>query len=110
VGLYAVLTYIVGERTRELGLRLALGASPVGLLALVFRQVGSIATVAVVLGLAAAFGVGQLAESLLFGLSGYDAVAFGLAAILISLVALGASYLPARKAAHVSPMEALREY
>jgi predicted permease len=109
VGLYAVLTYIVGERTRELGLRLALGASPAGLLTLIFRQIGWIATVAVVLGLAAAFGVGQLAESLLFGLSGYDAVAFGSATVLISLVALGASYLPARRAANVAPMEALRD-
>jgi predicted permease len=109
VGLYAVLSYIVGERTRELGLRLALGASPARLLAMVLKQVGWIAAVAVVLGLAAAFGVGRLAESLLFGLSGYDALAFGQAVVLISLVALGASYLPARKAANVSPMEALRE-
>lgn len=109
VGLYAVLSYIVGERTRELGLRLALGASPAGLITLVFRHVGWITAVSVALGVAAAFGVGQVAESLLFGLSGYDAVAFGSAVVLISLVALVASYLPARRAANVAPMAALRE-
>lgn len=109
VGLYAVLSYIIGERTRELGLRLALGASPAGIHALVLKYVGWIAATAIVVGLAVAFGVGQLAESLLFGLSGFDVVAFGLGIVLISIVSLGASYLPARRAANVSPMAALRE-
>jgi predicted permease len=109
VGLYAVLNYNIGERTRELGLRLALGASPAGLLAMVLRQVGSIAAVAIAVGLVAALGVGRLAEALLFDLSAYDPVAFGLALATITAVALGASYLPARRASKVAPMQALRE-
>jgi predicted permease len=109
VGLYAVLSYNVGERTRELGLRLALGASPGVLLGMVVKQIGRIAAVAIVIGVAAAIGVGRLAEALLFGVSGYNLVAFGVAVAVISAVALGASFLPARRASRVAPMVALRE-
>jgi predicted permease len=109
VGLYAVLSYNVGERTRELGLRLALGASPGVLLGMVIKQIGRIAAVAILIGVAAAIGVGRVAEALLFGVSGYNLVAFGLAVAVISAVALGASFLPARRASRVAPMEALRE-
>lgn len=109
VGLYAVLSYNVGERTRELGLRLALGASPGVLLGMVMKQVGRIAAIAIVIGVAVAIGVGRLAEALLFGVSGYNLVAFGLAIAIISAVALGASFLPAHRASRVAPMEALRE-
>ena len=109
VGLYAVLSYNVSERTRELGLRLALGASPGKLLGMVMKQIGWIAAVAIVIGVAVALGVGRIAEALLFGVSGYNFVAFGLAIAVISLVALGASFLPARRASRVAPMEALRE-
>ena len=110
VGLYAVLSYNVGERTRELGLRLALGASPGVLLGMVMKQVGRIAAVAVVIGVVVAIGVGRVAEALLFGVSGYNPVAFGLAIAIISAVALGASFLPAQRASRVAPMEALREH
>jgi predicted permease len=109
VGLYAVLSYNVSERTRELGLRLALGASPGTLLGMVMKQIGRIAAIAIVIGVAVAIGVGRLAEALLFGVSGYNLVAFGLAIAVISVVALGAGFLPARRAARVAPMEALRE-
>jgi predicted permease len=109
VGLYAVLSYNVNERTREFGLRLALGASPRALLAMVMNQIGRIATVAVLVGVAVAIGVGRIVESLLFGVSGYNLTAFGLAIAVISGVALGASFLPARRASRVAPMEALRE-
>ncbi len=109
VGLYAVLTYNVSERTRELGLRLALGASPGALLGMVMKQIGRIATVAILIGVVVAIGVGRVAEALLFGVSGYNPVAFGLAIALISAVALGASFLPAWRASRVAPMEALRE-
>jgi putative ABC transport system permease protein len=109
VGLYAVLSYNVSERTRELGLRLALGASPSVLLGMVMKQIGGIAAVAIVIGVAAAVGVGRVAEALLFGVSGYNFVAFGLAIGLISVVAMGAGFLPARRASRVAPMEALRE-
>jgi predicted permease len=109
VGLYAVLSYNVGERTRELGLRLALGASPRVLLGMVLRQVGRISAVAIGIGVAVAIGVGRVAEALLFGVSGYNPVAFGLAIAVILAVALGASFLPAHRASRVAPMEALRE-
>jgi predicted permease len=109
VGLYAVLSYNVSERTRELGLRLALGASPGALLGMVMKQIGRIAAVAILIGVAVAIGVGRVAEALLFGVSGYDVVAFGLAVAVISAVALGAGFVPARRASRVAPMEALRE-
>lgn len=109
VGLYAVLSYNISERTRELGLRLALGASPGVLLRMVMKQIGRIAAVAILIGVAAAIGVGRVAEALLFGVSGYNLVAFGLAIAVISAVAVGASFLPARRASRVAPMEALRE-
>jgi putative ABC transport system permease protein len=109
VGLYAVLSYNVGERTRELGLRLALGASPGVLLGMVIKQIGWIAAVAILVGVAVAIGVGRVAEALLFGVSGYNLVAFGIAVAVISAVALAASFLPARRASRVAPMEALRE-
>lgn len=109
VGLYAVLSYNVGERTRELGLRLALGASPAVLLRMVIGQVGRIAAIAVVIGVVVAIGVGRLAQALLFGVSGYNPIAFGLAIVMISAVALGAGLVPAQRASRVAPMEALRE-
>jgi ABC-type antimicrobial peptide transport system permease subunit len=76
---------------------------------MVMKQVGRIAAIAIVIGVAVAIGVGRLAEALLFGVSGYNLVAFGLAIAIISAVALGASFLPAHRASRVAPMEALRE-
>ncbi len=108
IGVYAVLTYNIGGRTRELGLRLALGSSPEGLRAMVLKQVGWIAAIGAGVGLVAALGVGRLASSLLFGLSGYDPLVFGAAVAVIAIVVLVASYMPARKASKVAPMEALR--
>ncbi len=108
IGVYAVLSYNIGGRTRELGLRLALGSSPGGLRAMVLKQVGWVALGGAAVGLIAAFGVGRLASALLFGLSGYDPLVFGGALAVIAVVVLGATYLPARKASQVAPMEALR--
>jgi ABC-type antimicrobial peptide transport system permease subunit len=109
VGLYAVLSYNVSERTRELGLRLALGASPGALLGMVMKQIGRIAAVAILIGVIVAIGVGRVAEALLFGVSGYNLLAFGFAIAVISVVAMGAGFLPARRASRVAPMVALRE-
>jgi len=108
VGLYGVLAYGVAQRTRELGVRLALGATPSRLRAMVLKQVGLIALIAIPAGLVAAVFTGRLAASLLFGLSPADpAVLTGAAAILICCVA-AAGILPARRAARVEPMAALR--
>ena len=108
IGVYAVLSYNVVGRTRELGLRLALGSSPGSVRRMVLKQVGWVAAVGAALGLVAALGVGRLASSLLFGLSGYDPLVFGGAVAAVAAMVLCASYMPARKASRVAPMEALR--
>jgi ABC-type antimicrobial peptide transport system permease subunit len=108
IGLYGVLAYGVTRRTRELGLRLAMGARPRDLSTMVLKQVGVMAVAGGAIGLAAAFGAGRAAESLLFGLSGNDFPVFAVAATVLTAVVLGAGYLPARRAARTTPMEALR--
>jgi predicted permease len=108
IGLYGVLAYNVAQRTRELGLRLALGAEPSGLRALVVKQVGLMTVIGSAIGLAAAAGLGRVAEALLVGLSGHDPAVLIAAVAVISFVVLGASYVPARRASRIAPMEALR--
>jgi predicted permease len=108
VGLYGVLAYFVTQRTREIGLRLALGASAAQLRAMVLKQVAGMAGFGIPLGLAAAILVGRAAQSLLYGLRGYDPVVLGAAAVVLALVLLLAAYVPAHRAAGVAPMEALR--
>jgi predicted permease len=108
IGLYGVLAYGVAQRTRELGLRLALGAEPANLRAMVLRQVARLAAVGIVAGGIAAVGFARLAESLLYGLSAFDPRALAAAAVVLSLVVLGAAYLPARRASRIAPLEALR--
>jgi predicted permease len=109
IGLYGVLAYDVGQRTRELGLRLALGADPGDLRAMVFRQVGRLALLGIGVGAVAAISVGRLAESMLLGLSGYEPSALLAAAAILTAAVLGASYLPARRASGIAPMDALRD-
>lgn len=108
VGLYGLLAYSVTRRTRELGLRLALGADAGRLRFMVLKQVGLMGLVGGLAGLAAVIGVGRLTESMLFGLTGYDPLVLAAAVILLCAVVLFASYLPARRASNVAPMEALR--
>jgi predicted permease len=108
-GLYGVLAYAVAQRTRELGVRLALGATAGGLRTMVMRQVAKIALIGMPIGLALGVAAGQAAKSLLFGLSGYDPYVLGGAVAVLAVVVLAAGYLPARRASTVTPMEALRE-
>jgi predicted permease len=108
LGLYGVLAYGVAQRTRELGLRLALGATPRQLRGVVVRQVAIMASIGAVLGLAAALALGRFAESLLFGLSGHDPAVVIAALAALTLVVLAAAYLPARRATGVDPLAALR--
>jgi putative ABC transport system permease protein len=108
LGLYGVLAYGVAQRTRELGLRLALGASPRRLRGLVVKQVGIMAATGAALGLAAALALGRFAEAVLFGLSGHDPLALAAAAATLFVVVAAAAYLPARRATAVDPLTALR--
>jgi predicted permease len=108
IGLYGVLAYGVAQRTRELGLRLALGAEPANLRAVVLRQVALWAVIGIAIGGGAAIGFGRLAESLLYGLTAFDGRALVAAAVTLSLVMLAAAYFPARRASRITPMEALR--
>jgi predicted permease len=108
VGLYGVLTYTVAQRTREIGVRMALGADAVAVRALVLRQVGLMVLIGSALGVAAALGIGRAAGSLLYGLQGNDPLVIGAAVLALALVALAAGWLPARRASRIDPMRALR--
>ena len=108
VGLYGVLAYTVSQRTREIGLRMALGAAPGRVRAMVLRQVATMVLVGGAVGLAAAIGLGRLAQSLLFQLQGSDPVVLVGAAVSLALVALAAGFVPAHRASQVDPMRALR--
>jgi len=108
VGLYGVLAYTVSQRTREIGLRMALGATPARVRAMVMRQVGMMTAIGGTIGLAAAIGLGRLAQSLLFELKGSDPIVLGGAAVSLTIVALAAGFIPAHRASQVDPMSALR--
>src|SRR6185503_4614287 len=107
IGLYGVLAYNVQQRTRELGLRQALGAEPTQLRKLVLKQVGVMALIGLSIGLIAALVLGAFAESALFGLSGRDPAVIGASAVLLAVVILAASWLPAWRASRIPPLEAL---
>jgi predicted permease len=108
VGLYGVLSYTVAQRTREIGVRMALGADARNVRGIVLRQVGRLALVGGAIGAVAALGLGRAARSLLFRLEGHDPATLAAAAAVITLVALAAGYVPAWRASRVSPVGALR--
>ena len=108
LGLYGVLSYTLAQRTREIGLRLALGAAPARLRRMLLGQLGRMTLLGGLLGLAGALALGRAAQSLLFGLDGNDPWVFCAAALLLGLVAFGAGLLPARRAGTIDPMTALR--
>jgi predicted permease len=108
VGLYGVLAYSVAQRTREIGVRMALGASEGNVRGMVLRQVGLMTMIGGAIGLAAAIGGGRGARSLLYEIKSYDPLVMVAAALVLAAVALAAGYLPARRAAQTDPMQALR--
>ena len=108
IGLYGVLAYTVAQRTREIGVRMALGAAPSRVRMMILRQVGVMTIVGGVIGLAAAVGLGRVAQSLLYRMQGYDPVVLASAAAALTLVALGAGLVPAIRASRVEPTRALR--
>jgi ABC-type antimicrobial peptide transport system permease subunit len=108
IGLYAVLAYAVSQRTREIGIRMALGARGRDVQLMVLAQSSRITIVAALVGVALAVGLGRLGEAMLFGVTALDLRAQGGAAALMLVVALAAALLPARRAASVDPAHALR--
>jgi len=108
VGIFGVMNYSVALRTRELGLRLAVGAQPRQVLLLVLKQGLLLTIVGVVLGLAAAFALTRLLSGLLFGVGAVDITTFTTISVLLVLVSLLACYLPARRAMRIDPLKALR--
>jgi predicted permease len=108
IGLYGVLAFTVTQRTREIGVRMALGADAGQVRAMVLRQVAVITAIGGAIGLAGAVGLGRLAQSLLFEMQGSDPLVLTSAAVVLVLVALAAGYVPARRAAAIDPMRALR--
>jgi ABC-type antimicrobial peptide transport system permease subunit len=108
IGLYGVLAYTVARRTREIGLRMALGADRGRVRKMVLWQVGRMTIIGGVFGLLAAIGLGKAASSLLFGMEGNDPIVFASVVALLAGVALGAGYIPALRASRVDPMRALR--
>jgi predicted permease len=108
VGLYGLMSYAVLRRTGEIGLRMALGALPGHVLKMILRESLGLVGLGIVTGVAAAFGASRFVESLLFGLSPTDPLAYGSGALLLIVVAFVACLLPARRAARVDPMAALR--
>ncbi|KPJ86387.1 MAG: hypothetical protein AMS18_15660, partial [Gemmatimonas sp. SG8_17] len=108
MGLYGVLAYTVAQRTREIGLRMALGADSRRVRRMVLWQVGRMMLVGGVLGIAAGLLLGRAARSLLFGVEATDPLVVASVAVLLTGVALGAGYIPALRASRVDPMRALR--
>jgi putative ABC transport system permease protein len=108
IGVYGVMAYIVSHRVPEIGLRMALGASPGDVLRLIVGQGGRLAVAGLAMGLVLAFGASRAAESLLFGVTPGDPTVLVAVVVVVSVAALSACYLPARRALAVEPMTALR--
>ena len=108
VGLYGVLAYTVAQRTRELGLRMALGADPARLRAMVLGQVGRMTAAGGALGLVGALGLGRLAQAILYEVDGLPLAVIAAAAAVMTAVALAAGFVPAHRASRIDPMTALR--
>ncbi|HZF31731.1 MAG TPA: FtsX-like permease family protein, partial [Gammaproteobacteria bacterium] len=109
LGIYGVISYMLAQRTREIGVRMALGARNTQLQGMLLRQVFLLVTVGVALGLGGAAALTRLMESMLFGVTALDAPTFAAGAAALVATAIVAGYLPARRITRIDPMRALRE-
>jgi predicted permease len=108
VGLYAVKAYVVARRTREIGIRMALGSTPGNILSLVLKEGLGLTAAGLVVGFLIAIAIGQVVGSMLYEVSGFDPVVFAVAPLVLAGAALAACYLPARRATRIAPVTALR--
>jgi ABC-type lipoprotein release transport system permease subunit len=108
IGLYGVMAYIVAQRTREIGVRIALGAETADVIWMVMKEVALLAAIGIVIGLSASYGVTRFAQSQLYGVQANDTFSIALATLGIVSVAFASGFIPARRAANVDPIRALR--
>lgn len=108
VGIYGVVSYSVTQRTREMGIRMALGAEPRTVVSLVMRHGGTMAGVGIFVGVVATLFVGRFAEKLLYGVESSDPLTYVCVSAVLAAVAIGATIVPARRATRVDPALALR--
>jgi ABC-type antimicrobial peptide transport system permease subunit len=108
IGIYGVMAYLVSQGRRELGIRVALGATPRSILSLIARQTAAIAVVGVSIGIAAALGLSRFMQSLLFDVDAADPLTFVVIGLFLGAVAMLAGYVPARRASRIDPVVALR--
>ena len=108
LGLYGVLTYTVGQRTREIGVRMALGAQRGEVISLILKYGAKLAGIGLGLGLVIALSLARLLKTVLYEVSPFDPMSFSLVATVLALVGVGACLIPARRATKIDPMEALR--
>jgi ABC-type antimicrobial peptide transport system permease subunit len=109
IGLYGVLAFLVAQRTREIGVRMAMGATPRDIAGMVERQAGAWTAAGIAAGLAGAAALGRLAHGLLFQVSPYDPLSLGAAVAILALVAVLAAWWPAHRASAVDPAVSLRQ-
>jgi putative ABC transport system permease protein len=108
IGIYGVLSYMVGQRSKEIGVRMALGAQKVDVLSMILKDGARMTLVGIILGLAGAMALTRLMRTMLYGVSSTDPLTFISVAALLGAIAMLACYVPARRAMKVDPMEALR--
>ena len=109
IGLYGVMSYTVAERTSEIGIRMALGARRADVTAMILRKAATLLAVGLAVGAGLSLAAGSAASALLFGLKPRDPVTLAIAVAVLAAVALGASYLPARRAAALDPIASLKD-
>ncbi|MGC1906652.1 MAG: ABC transporter permease [Candidatus Acidiferrum sp.] len=108
-GIYGVMSFAVAQRTREIGLRMALGAGEGQVLSLIMKEGMTLGLIGLLIGLLGSYGIGRLMKSMLYGIGSIDGPAFSVVAAILLLAALVACYIPARRATTIDPMQALRD-